>query len=89
MKQAHVAGIKPIKEELEEGKKYAWCACGLSATQPFCDGSHRGTDFTPVVFSAEKSEAAFLCACKRTANPPYWPPWSRTSSPNRGSTFSR
>jgi glutamate synthase domain-containing protein 2 len=71
MKQAHVASIKPIKEELEEGKKYAWCACGLSATQPFCDGSHRGTDFTPVVFSADKSEAAFLCACKRTANAPY------------------
>jgi CDGSH-type Zn-finger protein len=55
--------------ELEAGKTYAWCACGESDNQPFCDGSHKGTNFVPEVFKAEESKTAYLCMCKHTGNP--------------------
>ncbi|MGI9371881.1 MAG: glutamate synthase-related protein [Hyphomicrobiales bacterium] len=66
-----IADLKPIKTELKDGEKYFWCRCGLSKNQPFCDGSHKGTEFTPLAFTAEKSGDAFLCQCKRTGNNPY------------------
>lgn len=59
----------PIKVELEEGKKYAWCTCGLSDNQPWCNGAHKGTEFTPNVFIAEETKTAHMCQCKATANP--------------------
>lgn len=52
--------------ELEEGKNYAWCSCGLSQKQPFCDGAHSGTDFKPIVFKCEESKTAYLCGCKHS-----------------------
>ena len=66
-----IAARKPIKVELEAGKTYAWCACGRSKTQPFCDGSHAGTEWKPHIFKADKTETAMLCQCKRTGNGPY------------------
>lgn len=60
----------PYAEDVEKGKTYYWCACGRSKTQPYCDGSHEGTDFQPVAFTAEKSETVYFCGCKKTANPP-------------------
>jgi len=66
-----IADRKPVAVSLQEGEAYHWCACGRSQHQPFCDGSHRGTDFTPVGFRAEKTEEAWLCMCKHTGNPPY------------------
>lgn len=66
-----VADNKPIKVELTEGEKYAFCACGRSDNQPFCDGSHAGTGITPKMFTAKESGNAFLCRCKHTANAPY------------------
>ncbi len=66
-----VAARKPIMVELEAGKDYYWCRCGRSQSQPFCDGSHRGTSFTPQKFTAEKSDKVALCQCKHTANAPY------------------
>ncbi|MCP4329000.1 MAG: CDGSH iron-sulfur domain-containing protein [Alphaproteobacteria bacterium] len=62
---------EPYPATVEAGKKYAWCACGLSSTQPFCDGSHKVTDLTPVVFTAEKDGEVYLCGCKHTANKPF------------------
>lgn len=61
----------PYPVEIEAGKDYWWCACGKSASQPFCDGSHRGGSFTPLKFTADKTGRVFLCGCKRTANAPY------------------
>lgn len=61
----------PYPVEVEEGKTYYWCACGRSKNQPFCDGSHQGTDFEPVAFTAEKSDTVYLCGCKKTGNKPY------------------
>lgn len=67
-----VAAKTPIKVELEEGKTYEWCACGLSGNQPFCDYSHFGTSFHGgMTFTADKTGPAMLCRCKHTNNPPY------------------
>ena len=61
---------EPYSVEVEAGTKYFWCACGRSATQPFCDGSHTGTGMAPVLYKAEKSRTVFFCGCKRTAKRP-------------------
>ncbi|MFT5592025.1 MAG: CDGSH-type Zn-finger protein [Oceanicoccus sp.] len=62
---------QPIRVELEAGKTYFWCECGRSQTQPFCDGSHKGTPYQPMKFTSEKTEVKFLCACKDTENAPF------------------
>lgn len=71
MSKPKIADNRPIAVTLEKGKQYYWCSCGRSAKQPFCDGSHNGTEFQPQVFTAEKDGEAFLCQCKRSANPPF------------------
>ena len=71
MDKPQTAGRKPVKVELEAGESYFWCKCGKSANQPFCDGSHRGTSFTPLKFTAEESGDAFLCMCKQSDNAPF------------------
>ena len=68
--QAKIAGRQPMAVELEAGKKYAFCTCGGSENQPFCDGSHRGTTFTPHFVTTETSTQAHWCLCKRTGNTP-------------------
>ncbi len=65
------AGDAPQPVELESGKNYAWCACGLSSNQPYCDGSHKSTDMTPVVFKVEDEGTKYLCMCKQTGNHPF------------------
>lgn len=62
---------KPYLAKLEKGKRYAWCACGRSQNQPFCDGSHEKIDSRPHVFTAEKTEELLLCGCKHTKSPPF------------------
>ena len=66
MTAAHIAQKTPIPVEVEAGKDYWWCACGQSKRQPFCDGSHKGTAFTPVKWTAEATGRKFFCACKQT-----------------------
>ena len=66
-----IADTRPVAVELEKGKKYFWCTCGYSKNQPFCDGSHKGTEFQPLQVTAEKDGKAFLCQCKLTSNPPF------------------
>ena len=55
MKEPVIAQKSSYQVELEEGKTYYWCSCGRSKNQPFCDGSHEGTEFKPVAFTAEKN----------------------------------
>ncbi len=71
MDKPKVAATSPAKVEIEAGKKYAYCTCGLSESQPFCDGKHSGTEFKPHVFTAEKSDTCYMCQCKQTGNAPY------------------
>jgi CDGSH-type Zn-finger protein len=69
MQEAKIAQKSPYAVEVEAGKSYYWCSCGQSANQPFCDGSHKGGDFTPVKFEAAESKTVYFCGCKHTANP--------------------
>lgn len=62
---------KPLWVHVEAGKTYMWCKCQKSKNQPFCDGSHRGTEFSPVAFVAQKDEDVCLCMCKKTTNEPF------------------
>ncbi len=70
MSEAVVAAKAPIAVDVEAGKTYWWCSCGRSAKQPFCDGSHKGSEFTPVEYVATESKQAWFCACKRTGASP-------------------
>ena len=66
-----VADLEPTAVELKKGEEYYFCTCGRSANQPFCDGSHAGTNFNPKAFTAEEDGEACLCQCKQTSNPPF------------------
>ena len=71
MSKPVVANNKPAAVELTAGEEYYFCTCGKSANQPFCDGSHKGTGFTPKAFTAGESGTAYLCACKQSGNFPF------------------
>ncbi len=64
MTEPVVAQEFPYSVEVAEGKSYFWCACGRSATQPFCDGSHSGTGIEPVEYKATESKKIAFCGCK-------------------------
>ncbi len=70
MAQPLIAQKSPIPVEVEEGKTYFWCACGRSANQPFCDGAHKETEFTPLAYKAEETKRVFFCGCKHTGGAP-------------------
>jgi CDGSH-type Zn-finger protein len=67
MSEPVVAQKAPYAVNVEEGKSYWWCACGKSATQPFCDGTHKGSEFHPVEYTAGKTGTVHFCGCKHTA----------------------
>ena len=71
MPKAKIAATRSAVVDLEPGKTYYYCTCGLSANQPFCDGSHQGTEFTPHAFEVEEAKKYPLCQCKRTADKPF------------------
>ena len=70
MAEPVIAGRAPIGVDVEAGKNYYWCTCGKSAKQPFCDGSHKGGEFAPLAYTADKTAKVWFCACKRTAGQP-------------------
>lgn len=71
MLKGRKAGDSAIVVEVEKNKSYFWCSCGLSSKQPFCDGSHKNTEFTPVKFIADETKKMFFCTCKQTNNQPF------------------
>jgi CDGSH-type Zn-finger protein len=69
--KAVMAQKAPYKVTVEAGRSYWWCACGRSAKQPFCDGSHKGTGLAPIEFKAEAAGDHWFCGCKATAGRPF------------------
>ncbi|MBV1876126.1 MAG: CDGSH iron-sulfur domain-containing protein [Pseudomonadales bacterium] len=70
MEDPVIAQKSPYATDVVEGKTYFWCACGKSAKQPFCDGSHSGSAFTPTKYKAEKTRTVFFCGCKFSKKQP-------------------
>jgi CDGSH-type Zn-finger protein len=70
MSEPVIASRIPFGVDVESGKDYYWCRCGLSQKQPFCDGSHKTTDCTPLKWTAADSKKVFFCGCKHTGNQP-------------------
>lgn len=68
--EAVIADKKPIVFEIEPGTYY-WCRCGRSKKQPYCDGSHVGTTFSPLPFTIDEKKKVALCTCKQTAKSPF------------------
>ncbi len=68
MEKGKVAGTSPIKVSVEKGKRYSWCTCGESKNQPFCDGAHKGSAFSPVRYEATEDKDIHFCTCKQTSN---------------------
>lgn len=65
------AANSPFAVEVESDKTYFWCSCGKSGQQPFCDGSHKGSDFSPVKYEATENKTVYFCGCKETKNQPF------------------
>lgn len=70
MAEPTIAQKAPICVELDAGE-YWWCACGKSANQPFCDGSHKDSEFEPIKFTLTEKKSVWLCACKHSADRPF------------------
>ena len=70
MSEPKIAEKFPKLVNLEPGT-YFWCACGKSSNQPFCDGSHKGSEFTPKALEIKEKQEVWLCQCKHSKNKPY------------------
>ncbi len=70
MAEPIIAQKEPYGFDVESGTEYWWCACGRSANQPLCDGSHKGTGLTPMQYKAEADRKVWFCGCKMTSNKP-------------------
>lgn len=70
MSHPTIAQKAPYPLDVEAGKTYVWCACGLSKKQPLCDGTHKTTDMTPIRYTAMKDGKVYFCGCKHAVNRP-------------------
>ena len=66
-----IAQRSPFRFDVIQGKSYWWCACGRSQKQPFCDGSHKGSEFSPIKYDATETRTVFFCGCKHSGGKPF------------------
>ena len=71
MSEPEIGGRRPLPINVIAGESYWWCACGRSKSQPFCDGSHAGTEFSPIKAEIPAAKTVAWCACKHSANKPF------------------
>jgi len=70
MSKPVIAQKEPYAIDVTTGKSYWWCSCGESSKQPFCDGKHKGTDFVPIEYKADKDRTVYFCGCKKSSKNP-------------------
>jgi CDGSH-type Zn-finger protein len=70
MAEPEIAQKAPYVMKVKPGR-YSWCACGMSSNQPFCDGSHKGTEFSPIRLELTEEKQVAWCGCKRSGNKPF------------------
>jgi CDGSH iron-sulfur domain-containing protein 3 len=70
MENGNIFMKSPIVKE-EKAGVYFWCACGMSAKQPYCDGTHKTTDFKPMRIEIKEDKKVAWCACKHSAGKPF------------------
>ncbi|MDP6374835.1 MAG: CDGSH iron-sulfur domain-containing protein [Pseudomonadales bacterium] len=70
MSDPRIAQKAPFAVDVVAGEKYFWCTCGKSCNQPFCDGSHQDTAFTPVKYEADDDRTVYFCGCKHSEKAP-------------------
>ena len=66
--EAKIVQKSPYSVDVESGKTYYYCTCGLSENQPFCNGSHKGTGFSPLKYEAKEDKKVYFCGCKNSSN---------------------
>jgi CDGSH-type Zn-finger protein len=67
MSEPIIAQKSPYVLKMKPGSFY-WCTCGKSKGQPFCDGSHKGTGFTPTKVDITEEKTVAWCGCKHSKN---------------------
>jgi CDGSH-type Zn-finger protein len=70
MAEPNITQKAPMMQQAAPGT-YWWCACGGSKTQPFCDGSHKGTGFAPKKVTITEARTVAWCGCKHTGRSPF------------------
>jgi CDGSH iron-sulfur domain-containing protein 3 len=70
MEKPIIAKKGPFVMDMQPGN-YFYCSCGKSSKQPFCDGSHQGSEFTPIKVEVTDIKKIAWCGCKHSANLPF------------------